>query len=222
MQTDPIGYGDGPNWYNYVGSDPVNGRDPTGLLNVCLKTGGSPGTALNDYTVTLLYICQEIDFSDRSGERGNESGGRGGEPKEKPQSGQALPAFCGTPFYSAGVFLADAGQATMNIGTTTMAVGGVLAAIGTPVGGIGAGPGLGVARVGATIFERGALEASAGAFLKAFSGDTSAIPTLVSDVFGAFSGKFAGLSSLGNAVVGSSAGIVNSMASKPAAKRSPC
>jgi RHS repeat-associated protein len=31
LQTDPMGYGDGPNWYNYVRSDPVNATDPKGL-----------------------------------------------------------------------------------------------------------------------------------------------------------------------------------------------
>jgi RHS repeat-associated protein len=31
LQTDPIGYGDGINWYNYGGGDPVNQTDPSGL-----------------------------------------------------------------------------------------------------------------------------------------------------------------------------------------------
>jgi RHS repeat-associated protein len=31
MQTDPTGYDDGPNWYDYVRGDPINGVDPSGL-----------------------------------------------------------------------------------------------------------------------------------------------------------------------------------------------
>lgn len=51
MQTDPIGYDDGLNWYNYVGSDPINATDPSGLMIYDACTGsrlcqrdGSGGT----------------------------------------------------------------------------------------------------------------------------------------------------------------------------------
>lgn len=39
MQADPIGYADGVNLYAYVGGDPINGIDPSGLLCVGNGTG---------------------------------------------------------------------------------------------------------------------------------------------------------------------------------------
>ena len=70
LQTDPIGYGDGPNWYNYVRSDPVNKIDPLGLQwpdNLC------PTDASGD------VVC--MGNSGSSGSFGG-GGGNGSSPSE--------------------------------------------------------------------------------------------------------------------------------------------
>jgi RHS repeat-associated protein len=42
LQTDPIGYGDGPNMYAYVGGDPMNRTDPSGTHTWPMNGCGGP------------------------------------------------------------------------------------------------------------------------------------------------------------------------------------
>ena len=60
LQTDPIGYGDGLNWYAYVGNDPLNKVDPTGTAWVrnftCTSSTGSEGEVIATCSNNWEYI----------------------------------------------------------------------------------------------------------------------------------------------------------------------
>lgn len=78
LQTDPIGYQNGPNWYNYVGSDPVNLTDPTGTQDAgatIFVTGvlsGGSGTflpsSLSDSLASNGYTLPNPNRNDDPGE----------------------------------------------------------------------------------------------------------------------------------------------------------
>ena len=58
LQTDPVGYGDGMNWYNYVGGDPVNLVDFSGLeIGDITVTAQCPAGSTLTHVTTHKVIC---------------------------------------------------------------------------------------------------------------------------------------------------------------------
>lgn len=80
MQTDPIGYGDGLNFYAYVGNDPINFVDPLGLRELCWNDDNTyVDEATGDIVVRSIHKCADIpDFGSNGIEGGGGFGGGGG------------------------------------------------------------------------------------------------------------------------------------------------
>ena len=102
LQTDTIGYSDGPNMYNYVGGDPVNGSDPMGTCggkgNECIFVLAT-SHPISFYTVPIPFPLGRVGALGRRQIPPDPSRTQQETPKTAKREPQGRPAYCSSTKY---------------------------------------------------------------------------------------------------------------------------